>query len=559
MPYSARFCLVALFAAAAILEAQPASVNIPLWEKGQVPMAMGEGPLDAPFLTSFLPPVGKRNGSAVVIAPGGSNIMLMYSVEGIELAERFNQWGTSVFVLTYRLSPKYDDKARTLDGNRAMRLVRARAKEFGVDPNRVMFAGFSAGSSLARLVAASAGPGDANAPDPVDRLNSKPNELAMVYGPGRPTAGEDLKSFPPTFLLAAAHDVGAANGTTQFFLDMNKAGGVAELHIYQRGRHGFGAATTSPEYGPWMDELKHFLGLNGFFDTTPKTAPTITRAPEPKINYPANLPRSMNDGYGDFLLVPAGSFAMGDNFGDGEPREKPVHTVELDAFYMSKFEVTNAQWKRFLEDPGYDNPKFWPTGQVMPKNQIPYWTQPNNHGGATPGSDNYPVIGVNWDAATAYCNWLSAKTGKKYRLPTEAEWEKAARGTDQRRFPWGNQIDHAWANFTGAQRFDTALPVGYYNGEKRGELQTGNGASPYGIMDMAGNLMEWCSDWYSQGYYAESPKKNPKGPASGAYRVLRGGAFFFEGQDLRAYARSAGWASLQSWRMIGFRPVRDAQ
>lgn len=132
---------------------------------------------------------------------------------------------------------------------------------------------------------------------------------------------------------------------------------------------------------------------------------------------------------------------MGDNFGDGEAREGPVHTVDLDAFYISKYEVTNAQWKAFREDPGYDNPQFWPNGIVMPKDQIPYWTQPNNHGGALPGHDNYPVLGVNWDAAVAYCNWLSAKTGKKYRLPTEAEWEKAARGTDQRKYPWGNDID----------------------------------------------------------------------------------------------------------------------
>ena len=147
----------------------------------------------------------------------------------------------------------------------------------------------------------------------------------------------------------------------------------------------------------------------------------------------ADAPKTVNDGYGDFVYVPAGAFKMGDNFGDGESREKPVHTVDLDAFYIGKFEVTNADWKKFQNDPGYDNPKFWPGERPVPKDQSPYWTQRQNHGGATPDSDNYPVLGVNWDGATAYCNWLSAKTGKKYRLPTEAEWEKAARGTDQRR------------------------------------------------------------------------------------------------------------------------------
>ena len=252
----------------ALFAAPPASdenYNIHLWEPGKVPLAAGDGPLDGPFLTVFQPPANKRNGSAVVIAPGGSNIMLMYGLEGIEVAERFNDWGTTAFVLTYRLSPKYNEAARVLDGNRAMRLVRSRSKEFQLDPNRIVFAGFSAGSSMARAVTAAAGPGDPNAPDPVDRFDSKPNFLLMVYGPGRKSPTENLKDFPPTFLLSAAADAGAANGTAQLFLDINKAGGVAEIHIYQKGRHGFGAATTSPEFSPWMDACKHFLQLGGFF------------------------------------------------------------------------------------------------------------------------------------------------------------------------------------------------------------------------------------------------------------------------------------------------------
>ncbi len=117
--------------------------------------------------------------------------------------------------------------------------------------------------------------------------------------------------------------------------------------------------------------------------------------------------------------------------------------------------MTNGEWRKFRDDPGYDNPTFWPNGHVVPKDQIPYWTQANNHGGGTPDSDPYPVLGVNWDSAVAYTNWLSAKTGQRYRLPTEAEWEKAARGTDQRRYPWGNTIDRSLANYVGAQRFDT--------------------------------------------------------------------------------------------------------
>ena len=241
---------------------------------------------------------------------------------------------------------------------------------------------------------------------------------------------------------------------------------------------------------------------------------------------PGGAPAVVNDGYGDYVFVSAGAFRMGDNFGDGEPRERPVHVVELDAFYIGKYETTNGEWKKFRDDPGYDDPKFWPDERVAPKNQVPYWSDARNHGGATAGSDPYPVLGVNWDSATAYCNWLSAKTGKKYRLPTEAEWEKAARGTDQRRYPWGNEIDHSFANFAGASNFDTGSLVGYYDGGKHGDLQTHSNASPYGAFDMAGNVMEWRQDWYSRNYYSVSPRRNPKGPDSGAYRVVRGGSFF---------------------------------
>jgi len=265
------------------------------------------------------------------------------------------------------------------------------------------------------------------------------------------------------------------------------------------------------------------------------------------LSAPAGPPQSVNDGYGDFVLVPAGPFKMGDNFGDGEARERPVHTVDLDAFYIGKVEITNGEWRKFRDDPGYDDPKFWPGGRPVPKDQIPYWRDPRNHGGGTPDSDPYPVLGVNWDSATAYCAWLSAKTGKHYRLPTEAEWEKAARGTDQRRYPWGNTIDHTYANYVGGQPFDTGQRAGFYT----------KGASPYGALDMAGNVMEWVQDWYSRDYYSVSPRKNPKGPAEGAYRVLRGGTFFEEPFDLRSYAREAAWPSFQAHRMVGFRAARD--
>jgi formylglycine-generating enzyme required for sulfatase activity len=515
--------------------------NLPLWDAGQVPGSAGDGPLDAPFLTVFKPKAGAANGGAVVIAPGGGNIMLMYGGEGAEVAEVFNDWGVTAFVLTYRLSPRYDNDARTRDGERAMRLVRAHAAQWQLDPARIGLIGFSAGGSLARAVVAASDGGDASSADPIERASSRPDYAALVYGAGRASPGESLKDYPPTFLLSAAGDQGPSLANAQLFMDLTKAGAVAELHVYQRGRHGFGSGVGSTEFGDWMPRLQGFLRVGGFLPAASVAGVAAAKS------VPASTAAPINDGYGDYVFVPAGKFRMGDDSRDALAREKPAHVVDLDAFYISKFEITNREWKKFRDDADYDDPKYWPNGRVMPRDQVPYWTQPNNHGGGTPGSDDYPVLGVNWDAATAYCAWLSAKTGKRYRLPTEAEWEKAARGTDGRRYPSGATIDRGQANYVGAQAFDTVMPVGSLKG----------GASPYGAFDMAGNALEWTQDWYDRDYYAVSPRKNPQGPATGAYRVTRGGSFFVEVFDLRTTARFMAWPSFQAYRMIGLRPVRE--
>jgi formylglycine-generating enzyme required for sulfatase activity len=513
--------------------------DIPLWDVGRVPGASGEGPLDAPFLTVFKPRAG--NGGAVIVAPGGGNIMLMYGGEGADVAEVFNDWGVTAFVLTYRLAPRYDQEARTLDAERALRLVRAHAAQWQLDPARIGFIGFSAGGSLGRSLLAAADAGAPQSPDPIERVSSRPDYAALIYGAGRATPGESLADYPPTFLLSAAADQAPSLANAQLFAGLTQAGAVAELHVYQRGRHGFGTGQGSPEFGDWMPRLEHFLRIAGFLPT-----PRASGSPAPAPAVPGTS-KTVNDGYGDYVYVPAGSFEMGDRAGDGLARERPAHSVELGAFYIGKYEITNREWKKFRDDPGYDDAKFWPHGRVVPRDQVPYWTQPNNHGGGTPGSDDYPVIGVNWDAASAYCAWLSARTGKHYRLPTEAEWEKAARGTDGRRYPWGDSIDRNLANFVGGQAFDTVRPVGSYQGN----------ASPYGAFDMAGNVLEWCQDWYDRDYYAVSPRTNPPGPGTGAYRVVRGGSFFVEAFELRSAARSAAWPSFLGHRMIGFRPVRE--
>jgi acetyl esterase/lipase len=191
---------------------------------------------------------------------------LMYGAEGLDIAERFNDWGVTAFILTYRLSPRYTDEARVLDGRRAISLVRAAAGSWGLDRDRIGYIGFSAGSNMGRLVSAAATAGDPakSDGDEIDRVSSRPDYLALVYGAGRATPGESLKDFPPTFLVSAAADQGPSLGNAQLFIDLTKAGAAAEIHVYQKGRHGFGSGAGSPEFADWMPRLEHFLSVGGF-------------------------------------------------------------------------------------------------------------------------------------------------------------------------------------------------------------------------------------------------------------------------------------------------------
>jgi len=267
------------------------------------------------------------------------------------------------------------------------------------------------------------------------------------------------------------------------------------------------------------------------------------------ISCQKTLPKFINDGYGEYVFVPAGEFLMGDNFDDsytdenGFSQEKPVHRVNLDAFYIGEHEVTNEEFKKFIDDGGYINPTYWtedekervtnkaekdprknPYQNVIENSyggQPEFWNDSAARGGGMPGNENFPVVGVNLYEAEAYCKWLSEKTGEIYRLPTEAEWEKAARGTDQRRYPWGNNIDNSYANYyKSGDPYENDLsvtggltPVGFYNGDTHDGFLTHNNASPYGAYDMAGNVWEWVSDPWDPHYYSKSPIDNPKGPA----------------------------------------------
>jgi formylglycine-generating enzyme required for sulfatase activity len=258
------------------------------------------------------------------------------------------------------------------------------------------------------------------------------------------------------------------------------------------------------------------------------------------------------------VLVPAGEFTMGST--TGNPDEQPVHTVNIGAFYIDKYEVTNAQFQQFIDAGGYTTQAYWSAEGwaallIMGRTEPYSWTSGTYHSGTA--WPDFPVVGVSWFEAEAYANYA----GK--RLPTEAEWEKAARGTDQRTYPWGEGLDPSRANYFGSGNpFDGfSTPVGFYDGRlyPSTSFQTTDSPSPYGAYDMAGNVWEWVADWYQADYYSVSPLSDPPGPTSGVYRVLRGGAW--HACAWPDYPRSARRFSVGPYGLdafIGFRCAKTA-
>jgi len=224
--------------------------------------------------------------------------------------------------------------------------------------------------------------------------------------------------------------------------------------------------------------------------------------------------------------IPAGKFIMGTDEGDVD--EVPAHEVHLDAYYIGTYEVTNKEYREFVEDAGYRAPKGWENDR---------FSQPES-----------PVVGVSWIDATKYCEWLSSKKGANYRLPTEAEWEKAARGTKGQIYPWGDFWDPVRCKWGSEEE-----------GHLRHTVAAGSfesGKSPYGAHDMAGNAWEWCSDWYDPGYYKFSDKKDPQGALTGDQKVVRGGCWNDNSRYCRAVDR---WPVEMTYNdiYVGFRVCRS--
>ena len=260
-----------------------------------------------------------------------------------------------------------------------------------------------------------------------------------------------------------------------------------------------------------------------------KAAATVSFSPLVLAQERQKYPKFANALAMEMLLVPSGRFQMGSESPDAVEHEKPVTPIVLGCFYLARHPVTNAQYEQF--DPGHRSKR------------------------APWADDRHPVVYVNSREAEKFCQWLSAKEGKKYRLPTEAEWEYAARGTENRAFPWGGRLDAGhYANFADKRTAfawrDTVIDDGFAETAPVGSYP--RGASPFGLEDLAGNVFEWCADYFEA--YKGKERTNPRGPSGGTKRIYRGGSWKSRPGNLRTSARNFNLPDYSS-NDVGFRVV----
>lgn len=265
----------------------------------------------------------------------------------------------------------------------------------------------------------------------------------------------------------------------------------------------------------------------------------------------------------DMVFIPPGEFTMGTPEGsDGFPDEHPERRVYLSGYFIDRFEVTNHAYAVFVHATGHRSPENSNQAATLWADNQP-----------VSGIERHPVVNVSWTDADAYCRWVEK------RLPTEAEWEKAARGTDGRRYPWGNEWDLTMANsasywaqrtieFASGAEWDAFWVKGEgarLAKEKgiQGEVLTmpvdsfPQAASPYGLLGMAGNAAEWVQDWYDPNYYPNAPLSDPPGPHRGAIKAMRGGSWLKPAASLRTSDRD--WGTIDSRPSgTGFRCAQDA-
>jgi len=222
------------------------------------------------------------------------------------------------------------------------------------------------------------------------------------------------------------------------------------------------------------------------------------------------------------VRIPEGWFSMGSDA--GQDNERPVHRVWIDSFLLAAHQVTNRDYRQFLHASGDTAPPFWNDSNL---------NQPDQ-----------PVVAVSWFEAEQYCRWLSSVSGQRYRLPSEAEWERAARGgAENQLFPWGDQKPETLPEYHSRWKSGPE-PVGRYS------------PNGFGLYDMCANVHEWCSDWFAPEYYAKSPEYNPRGPESGTRRASRGGSWRHHIKVSRCAARSSIPPQFQ-YADYGFRVACD--
>jgi len=260
---------------------------------------------------------------------------------------------------------------------------------------------------------------------------------------------------------------------------------------------------------------------------TPTSMPTAAVAVTPQAGEKMT---SSVDGM-TLVYIPSGKFEMGST--SGNPDSTPIHTVVLNGYWMDSTEVTNAMYVKFLNAVG--NQTEGGTNWINPRSLLVQISEKDGTWQFQPDKGNYPIVGISWYGAETYCKWTNR------RLPTEAEWEYAARGPDGRRFPWGNE--------------DLDCDRAHYSGCGKGTIKVDGlplGVSPFGIFNLAGNAAEWVGDRYAADYYQVSPVQNPTGPTNGYYRVIRGGYWGDSYLALRATRR--GWAGADKHNNgVGFR------
>ncbi len=272
-----------------------------------------------------------------------------------------------------------------------------------------------------------------------------------------------------------------------------------------------------------------FLGLGSYYfgknTPTPGVVVTDTSLPVTMTATETATEAPASNG-AEMILIPKGKFTMGN--GNDDENEQPVHVVDLSAFYIDKYEVNNLSYKECVVSGNCEPPV-----NSSSNSQTTYYDNPLY--------DTYPVIYVDWEMAKNFCEWRGA------RLPTEAEWEKSARGTDGRMYPWTGDVSCASANYKECGK--DVVAVGSYE----------NGTSPYGVYDMAGNVWEWVADLYQSDYYATlgDGVLDPMGPTIGNTRVLRGGSWFNSAKSIRVTIRNDS-DPLKTYNYVGFRCARNA-